>query len=232
MNKDYTNETAFLYHGSESVIEHPIFGYGNPHNDYGLGFYCTEDRNMAMEWAVSEEDDGFTNKYSLNFNELTVLDLCSSEFNVLNWLAVLLENRTFDITTPLAREGRNYLLKEFMIPYKEYDIVRGYRADDSYFSFASDFIDGRISVRQLSEAMRLGSLGEQVVLKSKKAFENITFSSYDYALRRNWLSQKKLRDTFARKRYFNMDRDSFVKGDIYIYKILDEEIKADDPRIR
>lgn len=28
-----------LYHGSEKVIEMPVFGAGNPANDYGQGFY-------------------------------------------------------------------------------------------------------------------------------------------------------------------------------------------------
>ena len=42
----------------------------------------------------------------------------------------------------------------------------GYRADDSYFSFASDFINGAISYRQLCNAMCLGKLGQQFVLKS------------------------------------------------------------------
>ena len=36
-------------------------------------------------------------------------------------------------------------------------------------------MNGTLSLSDLSEAMRLGKLGEQVVLKSKKAFEALTF---------------------------------------------------------
>ena len=36
-------------------------------------------------------------------------------------------------------------------------------------------VNGTLSLSDLSEAMRLGKLGEQVVLKSKKAFEALTF---------------------------------------------------------
>ena len=50
----------------------------------------------------------------------------------------------------------------------EYDVIIGYRADDSYFSFAKDFINNTISVEQLAEAMRLGELGIQIVLKSER----------------------------------------------------------------
>lgn len=43
-----------LFHGSEKVIEHPVFGAGKKHNDFGLGFYCTESEALAKEWAVSD----------------------------------------------------------------------------------------------------------------------------------------------------------------------------------
>ena len=31
-----------LYHGSEKIVEAPAFGEGKRSNDFGLGFYCTE----------------------------------------------------------------------------------------------------------------------------------------------------------------------------------------------
>ena len=73
------------------------------------------------------------------------------------------------------------LLKNFTVPYKDYDIITGYRADDSYFSFAQDFINGAISVRQLGNAMKLGNLGTQFVIKSKKAFNAIQYKGYEVA---------------------------------------------------
>ena len=39
-----------IYHGSDHIIERPEFGYGKTYNDYGTGFYCTENPNMAKEW--------------------------------------------------------------------------------------------------------------------------------------------------------------------------------------
>ncbi|HQB77113.1 MAG TPA: efflux RND transporter permease subunit, partial [Tenuifilaceae bacterium] len=40
-----------IFHGSDHIIEKPIFGQGKPYNDYGLGFYCTESIDMAKELA-------------------------------------------------------------------------------------------------------------------------------------------------------------------------------------
>lgn len=31
-----------LYHGSQFIIQKPEYGKGARHNDYGKGFYCTE----------------------------------------------------------------------------------------------------------------------------------------------------------------------------------------------
>ena len=97
------------------------------------------------------------------------------EYNILNWLAILLENRKFNVAEGLPQRARAYLLENFKVDYKKHDIIIGYRANDSYFSYAGDFINGTLSLSDLSEAMRLGKLGEQIVLRSKKAFEALTF---------------------------------------------------------
>ena len=52
-----------VYHGSEFVVEKPLHGLGKRTNDYGLGFYCTEDKTLAGEWSVSPLHDGFVNQY-------------------------------------------------------------------------------------------------------------------------------------------------------------------------
>ena len=61
------------------------------------------------------------------------------------------------------------------------DVMVGYRADDSYFSFAEDFVNNTISLRDLSLAMQLGTLGEQVVLLSERSFRQIQFIEYEIA---------------------------------------------------
>ena len=41
-----------LLHGTDHIIEVPDIHIGNPHNDYGMGFYCTRVDEMAREWAA------------------------------------------------------------------------------------------------------------------------------------------------------------------------------------
>lgn len=221
-----------LYHGSKDIIEKPIYGQGKKYNDYGLGFYCTDNIELAKEWGTSFERSGYANRYQIDCTELKILDLNDDKYCILHWLAILLSNREFDTPAGLALEAKEFLKKSFMLDYKEYDIIKGYRADDSYFSFAQDFINGTISYRQLNNAMYLGKLGIQYVLKSKEAFNRIVFDGYEEAEYKEWYAKKMKRDKSARREYFDVERNRRQRGDIYITQILDEEMSPDDKRLR
>lgn len=221
-----------LYHGSERIIENPVFGAGKSYNDYGLGFYCTESIEMAKEWGVAKDRNGYDNCYELNCSGLSVLNLNSESYCILHWLAILLENREFDIPSGLALEARDYIGRSFSVGYNNYDAIIGYRADDSYFSFAQDFLNGTISYRQLNNAMHLGRLGQQFVLKSRAAFEQLQFTGYEIADSSQWYAQKMERDKSARREYFSKERSRRQRGDLYITHIIDEEMTADDLRLR
>ena len=221
-----------LYHGSKDIIEKPIYGQGKKYNDYGLGFYCTDNIELAKEWGTSFERSGYANRYQIDCTELKILDLNDDNYCILHWLAILLSNREFDTPAGLALEAKEFLKKNFMLDYKEYDIIKGYRADDSYFSFAQDFINGTISYRQLNNAMYLGKLGIQYVLKSKEAFNRIVFDGYEEAEYKEWYAKKMKRDKSARREYFDVERNRRQRGDIYITQILDEEMSPDDKRLR
>lgn len=221
-----------VYHGSINVIEKPIFGYGKRYNDYGLGFYCSETLELAKEWAVDIRNDGYANVYDLDLSNLSVLNLNDEKYCILHWLAILLENRIFDIPSPLVLEAKNYLLKNFLIDYKKYDVIIGYRADDSYFAFAQDFLNGTIAYKQLNNALRLGKLGNQIVLKSKKAFNNISFIEAIKVEKDVYYPLKENRDKLTRREYFNVERNKRIKGDITILNIIDEEVSINDPRLR
>ena len=221
-----------IYHGSKDIIEKPIYGQGKKYNDYGLGFYCTDNIELAKEWGTSFERSGYANRYQIDCTELKILDLNDDKYCILHWLAILLSNREFDTPAGLALEAKEFLKKNFMLDYKEYDIIKGYRADDSYFSFAQDFINGTISYRQLNNAMYLGKLGIQYVLKSKEAFNRIVFDGYEEAEYKEWYAKKMKRDKSARREYFDVERNRRQRGDIYITQILDEEMSPDDKRLR
>lgn len=230
--KAETDSIRTIYHGSDHIIEHPSYLAGKSHNDYGRGFYCTEDLDMAKEWGARQDRSGVANRYTIDCSDLTIVDLNGPQYCILHWLSVLIENREFDVPSPLAMQAKQYILKNFHVNYKKADCMIGYRADDSYFSFAQDFLNGTISYRQLRRAMHLGKLGQQFVLKSERAFDRIKFTGYEIAARAEWYTRKMNRDRSARREYFNMEKNLILPDDIFITGILSEEMKANDPRLR
>ena len=219
-----------IYHGSKDIIEKPEYGKGNKKNDYGLGFYCTESLELAKEWAcTNNETNGYANKYEINIHEYKVLDLRDRKYNILNWIAILLKYRTFDTNNPISLKAKEYILNNFYVDVEEYDVIIGYRADDSYFSFAKDFINNTITVEQLAQAMQLGDLGIQIVIKSKKAFEMLKYISYESAECKEYYIKRVNRDKKARETYLkghnNMDN---VSNGMFIIDIIRKEIKNGD----
>ena len=220
-----------LYHGSIEKIEKPLLGKGKVYNDYGQGFYCTEHIELAKEWSCNEGVDGFSNKYELDTTDLRILNLSSEEYTILHWLALLMENRRFRMATPVMRRGAEWLKEHFLVDVSKYDLIDGYRADDSYFSFARAFISNEISLSQLNYAMRLGKLGEQYVLKTEKAFHQIEFKSAELADNTIYYARRKMRDDEARNAFFAELEKEDVNG-IYMRDIIREEMKSDDVRLQ
>ena len=218
-----------LFHGSEKVVEVPTFGFGKTTNDFGLGFYCTETEDLAKEWAVSSLRDGFSNRYTLDTEYMKILNLNSPDYTILNWIAVLVEHRVFALKTPIARKAKRYLIDNFGINVNAYDLITGYRADDSYFDYAETFLNNGISVEQLARAMKLGRLGEQIVLKSKFAFSRIQFDGFDVAEKEEFYVLRKARDDEANQLYLDMLEEE--SDGLYIQDIIRGGITNDDPRI-
>lgn len=221
-----------IFHGSEYIIEKPEYGKESKFNDYGQGFYCTEHIELAKEWACTSEAGGYANKYTIDCNGLFVLNLSGDEYNILNWLAVLLENRRFEIGTEIGIKARDYLLSNFLPDYKEADIIKGYRADDSYFSFARSFVTNSLSLRQLSRAMHLGDLGQQIVIKSKRAFDRLKYEGYEIANGDEYFGRRKRRDDAAREAYrLELSAGADTAGDVFVMDIIRQGWRNEDVRI-
>ena len=253
-----------LYHGSSQIIRKPTFGKGNPENDYGLGFYCTHEQELAMEWACATDNDGFANGYQFETEGLTCLHLNAEGYHILNWLAILLHNRRFDLSSHVSVRARQYILDTFLpdnwlaillhnrrldlsshvsvrarqyildtfLPdYRDYDLMVGYRADDSYFSFSRAFLANGITLEQLRRAMRLGKLGEQVVLRSPAAFDALSFVKAIPVDASIYHVRRLSRDRDAREDFKKMLTGMPTGNEIYVSTILNEKWSNDDPRL-
>ena len=161
-----------LYHGTQNKIVTPVFGGGNDKHDYGRGFYLTEVLNLAKEWAVCvpNSENGWVHKYELDCTGLNILDF--QEKDVLNWLAELMKHRD-------AADSKRYrmlaakFIEKYGVETEGYDVIKGWRANASYFYIAKEFVRDNIDIDILEELLSLGGLGIQYCIKSEKAYNNL-----------------------------------------------------------
>lgn len=220
-----------LYHGSTIQVQKPQFGFGKSTNDYGRGFYCTESLDLAKEWACPAKSDGFANIYEIDLEDLRILDLNAQGRGILEWLSVLITNRPVRLESPMQNEAVEWLKAHFAVSLSGYDIVRGYRADDSYFGFVRSFLENGISLSQLSKAMRLGNLGEQVMIKSKKAFDRLKFVGAEIAPWTTYYVRRQRRDENARAD-FHKETSVGSSDGLYMIDILRNKMERNDARLR
>ena len=165
-------DKIILFHGSPDKIINPVFGRGEDKHDYGKGFYLTESIELASEWAVCRPNDlnGWVHKYELETEGLKILDF--QEKSVLTWLAELMKHRD-------AANSKRYrvLAQKFIAKYgietEEYDVIKGWRANASYFYIAKAFVRDEIDLDILEELLSLGGLGIQYCIKSEKAYSQL-----------------------------------------------------------
>ncbi len=218
-----------LYHGSKVIVDKPLFGAGRLNNDYGQGFYCCEDIELAKEWSCHDPEGGFVNIYDIDLEELKVLDIGADD--VASWLAVLLSNRIVRYSSPVERMVSEYVTGHFTPNISGYDAVTGYRADDSYFTFVRAFLSNTISMEQLKKAMDLGGLGIQICLKSRKSFDKIRFIRAEAVDGDIYYPLRIGRDKEARAGYYKL-LEQTVKDGIFARDIINKEMTENELRIQ
>ena len=225
-----------IYHGSSGIVRTPKFGAGSPFNDYGLGFYCTDNPDLAGEWAAGMSSDGFVNTYTIETSGLRVINLNSPEYCILHWLAVLLSFREFDADSSEAYQAKEYIRSAFGADYQNCDCIIGFRADNCNFWFAQSFLSGSISYRELNDAIRLSDTGRQFVLKSNRAFDRILFNGYSVAPGSEYFPSAMARERkavsgFAAHHAGNIGKTPGDEGDLYVRDIINERIRPYDSRL-
>ena len=170
-----------IYHGGEKIVRKPIFGTGRQYNDFGLGFYCTESARYAAEWAARSGSNGFVSAYSIDTDGLRVINLCSTQYDPLHWLGLLFNYREFDLSSDSAYRAREYISKYFFVDHQACDCIIGYRADNSCFMFAQDFLDAKLSYKSFRSALTADDHNRQFVLKSNRAQKKNASKLWVYA---------------------------------------------------
>ncbi len=161
-----------LYHGSPDKIVTPTFGLGEERHDYGKGFYLTADLELAKEWAVCKPDSesGYVHTFDLDTSDLSIFDY--EKENIICWLSELMKHRD-------AADSKRYkiLAPKFIAKFGKdttsADVIKGWRANASYFYIAKAFVRDEVDIDILEELMQLGGLGIQWCLKTEKAFSSI-----------------------------------------------------------
>lgn len=161
-----------LYHGSPNKIVSPAFGLGEEKHDYGKGFYLSENKELAKEWAVCRPDEhnGWLHKYELDSEGLKILDF--EKHNVLSWLAELMKHRDASDSKRYRVLARKFIDK-YGIDTNGFDVIKGWRADASYFFIAREFVRDNVDLDILEKLLCLGDLGIQYCIKSEKAYSHL-----------------------------------------------------------
>lgn len=165
-------EKLILFHGSPNEIVTPTFGLGNEKHDYGMGFYLTESIDLAKEWAVCRPDEtnGWVHKFEFDTDGLKILDF--QQINVLSWLAELMKHRDASDTKRYRVLAQKFIEK-YGVDTSGYDVIKGWRANASYFYIAKEFVKDNIDVDILEDLLSLGGLGIQYCIKTEKAYARL-----------------------------------------------------------
>lgn len=165
-------ENMILFHGSPNEVVTPTFGLGNEKHDYGMGFYLTESIDLAKEWAVCRPDEtnGWVHKFEFDTDGLKILDF--QQINVLSWLAELMKHRDASDTKRYRVLAQKFIEK-YGIDTSDYDVIKGWRANASYFYIAKEFVKDNIDIDILEDLLSLGGLGIQYCIKTEKAYSKL-----------------------------------------------------------
>ncbi len=158
-----------LYHGTTDKNVVPTFGLGNEKHDYGKGFYLTENQELAKEWAVCRpnQKNGWLHKYELDTDTLNIIDF--EQLDVLCWLAELMKHRDADDTKRYRILSAKFIEK-YGTDTSNYDVIKGWRANASYFFIAKEFVRDNVDIDILEKLLSLDNLGIQYCIKTEKAY--------------------------------------------------------------
>lgn len=155
-----------LYHISDRILEKPIVSGSEQTNDYGRGFYCTTDEEIIQ---YKNPNSKVINKYNTDISNLAILDL--TELDIIYWITLITNYRSINVNSKYL----NRLKQNYMIDLNKYDCVSGWRCDGTISTIINNFFQENITSDAIYEAIKIGLIQPEFVLKSQYAFDNTKF---------------------------------------------------------
>lgn len=211
-----------LYHGSKKIIERPTTDMIRYACGLGQGFYLTEDESKAKEYAVSLGQDGYVSSYNLDIDKFNVLDLREDKYSPLNWVGLFAANRSIDATSIEALSAKRYLI-ENMAPTGDYDIVIGCRCDGIYTRVATDFINGKLSYRNLCRMLNVGEV--QYAILKEDIISDLDFDKAEFVPSSEVYPRKDMAYAKKLEGYNKRLNAPARNGDVYVSDIMKEGMR-------
>ena len=152
-----------LYHGSNIAVETPSLSLSRRNLDFGPGFYTTENKDQAVDFARKVAiRKGYKNPsvsiydFDLETSE-SKLDILRFQAPERSWLNFVHQNRS-----------GTYI-------GEKYDLIIGPVANDDVFATLIVYEQGILNVEQTLETLKVKKLYSQFVFKTDKALSLLKF---------------------------------------------------------
>lgn len=150
-----------LYHGANVEVRDPLTRVGRPDLDFGQGFYVTNDRQQALEWAVTKASrrknaKAIVNVYAFDADRFVADDtyrtLVFSGYTI-QWLDFIAQ----------SRKG--------MRPWSAFDWIEGGIANDRVISTVDAYIDGYMTPEMAMDKLVNERLHHQVCILNQEIID-------------------------------------------------------------
>jgi len=151
-----------LYHGSNLAVSEPKIMISGRKLDFGIGFYLTSSREQAEKWARRTAERKATGKATV-----TVYD----------WPDRLPETLKVRIFSEPDGEWLDYVAnnRKGLEEDSDYDVIIGPVANDQTITTVTLYLNGLLDMEAAIKALLPQKLKDQVVCKTEKALDLLTF---------------------------------------------------------
>jgi hypothetical protein len=152
-----------LYHGSDITVESPNLNLSRKNLDFGAGFYTTEKKDQAVDFAQKVmirkgRETRSVSVYDFDMDTAeSILDIVRFQVPDRLWLDFVHQSRRGAYTG------------------KTYDLIIGPVANDDVFATLIVYEQGILNVEQTLEALKVKELYNQFVFKTEKALSLLKF---------------------------------------------------------